>query len=92
MKRSAYLSMLIGWMGLGALSAQPVQQPALHPLQIEWQAVFGGTRADIPRKVVALGDGGYVIGGSSGSPPSGCVAPSRRSARKRSVGEDHRYR
>ncbi len=71
MKRSAYLSMLIGWMGLGALSAQPVQQPALHPLQIEWQAVFGGTRADIPRKVVALHDGGFVIGTISYSGSSG---------------------
>lgn len=67
MKASTYLAIATAWLGLGVLAAHS----ASHPLQIEWQAVFGGDQIEYPKKVVALRDGGCIVGTTSFSPASG---------------------
>ena len=37
------------------------------PPGIEWQRTIGGTGSDNARKVIQTSDGGYLIGGDSGS-------------------------
>lgn len=66
MKKRLLLGVLYGVFLGTALMAQ-----VLPPPGIQWQRSFGGTNWDEALSVRLTGDGGYVVGGSSTSPPGG---------------------
>src|SRR5688572_32397547 len=66
MKKSLLFVLVPAWFVamsvLGQTSAPPV---------IEWQRSFGGTNSEDARCVRMMGDGGFVVGGTSASLPGG---------------------
>jgi hypothetical protein len=60
------LWLVLHWAGDSAFAAQ-----AINPPPIEWQRSFGGTGGESPTMIRRTLDGGWIVGGATGSPASG---------------------